>query len=45
MPKSEIGDEFTISPMVPTPMMMSLGVDIEAAKKSIGAETEIWFYS
>jgi hypothetical protein len=45
MPKSEIGDELTISPMVPSPMMMSHGVEIEAAKKSIGAETGIWFYS
>ena len=29
----------TISLMVPNPMMMSDGVEIEAAKKSIGAET------
>jgi lactoylglutathione lyase len=35
----------TISLMVPNPMMMSDGVEIEAAKKSIGAETGIWFYS
>jgi uncharacterized glyoxalase superfamily protein PhnB len=31
--------------MVPNPMMMSDGVEIEAVKKSIGAETGIWFYS
>ena len=35
----------TISLMVPNPMMMSNGVEIEAIKKSIGAETGIWFYS
>jgi lactoylglutathione lyase len=35
----------TISLMVPNPMMMSDGVEIEAIKKSIGAETGIWFYS
>jgi lactoylglutathione lyase len=35
----------TISLMVPNPMMMSDGVKIEAIKKSIGAETGIWFYS
>jgi uncharacterized glyoxalase superfamily protein PhnB len=35
----------TISLMVPNPMMMSDGVEIEAVKKSIGAETGIWFYS
>ncbi|HEX5978657.1 MAG TPA: VOC family protein [Nitrososphaeraceae archaeon] len=35
----------TISLMVPNPMMMSDGVEIEAAKKSIGTETGIWFYS
>jgi uncharacterized glyoxalase superfamily protein PhnB len=35
----------TISLMVPNPMMMSDGVEIESAKKSIGAETGIWFYS
>jgi hypothetical protein len=31
--------------MVPNPMMLSEGVKIEAVKKSIGAETGIWFYS
>jgi uncharacterized glyoxalase superfamily protein PhnB len=31
--------------MEPNPMMMSDGVEIEAIKKSIGAETGIWFYS
>jgi lactoylglutathione lyase len=31
--------------MVPNPMMMSDGVEIEAIKKSIRAETGIWFYS
>jgi lactoylglutathione lyase len=35
----------TISLMVPNPMMISDGVEIEAAKKSIGTETGIWFYS
>jgi lactoylglutathione lyase len=35
----------TISLMVPNPMMMSDGVEIEAIKKSIRAETGIWFYS
>jgi lactoylglutathione lyase len=35
----------TISLMVPNPMVMSDGVEIEAIKKSIGAETGIWFYS
>jgi uncharacterized glyoxalase superfamily protein PhnB len=35
----------SISLMVPNPMMMSNGVEIEAIKKSIGAETGIWFYS
>jgi uncharacterized glyoxalase superfamily protein PhnB len=35
----------TISLMVPNPMMMSDGVEIEAIKKSIGAETGTWFYS
>ena len=35
----------TISLMVTNPMMMSDGVEIEAIKKSIGAETGIWFYS
>lgn len=35
----------TISLMVPNPMMMSDGVEIEAVKKSIGAETGIWFYT
>jgi lactoylglutathione lyase len=35
----------SISLMVPNPMMMSDGVEIEAIKKSIGAETGIWFYS
>ncbi len=35
----------TISLMVPNPIMMSDGVEIEAVKKSIGAETGIWFYS
>jgi lactoylglutathione lyase len=35
----------TISLMVPNPMMMSDGVEIEAIKKSVGAETGIWFYS
>jgi lactoylglutathione lyase len=35
----------TISLMVPNPMIMSDGVEIEAIKKSIGAETGIWFYS
>ena len=31
--------------MVPNPLMMSDGVEIEAVKKSIGAESGIWFYS
>ncbi len=35
----------SISLMVPNPLMMSDGVEIEAVKKSIGAETGIWFYS
>lgn len=35
----------TISLMVPNSMVMSDGVEIEASKKSIGAETGIWFYS
>ena len=35
----------SISLMVPNPLMMSDGVEIEAVKKSIGAETRIWFYS
>jgi uncharacterized glyoxalase superfamily protein PhnB len=35
----------TISLMIPNPVMMSDGVEIEAIKKSIGAETGIWFYS
>jgi lactoylglutathione lyase len=35
----------TISLMVPNPMVMSDGLEIEAIKKSIGAETGIWFYS
>jgi lactoylglutathione lyase len=35
----------TISLMVPNPIVMSDGVEIEAIKKSIGAETGIWFYS
>ena len=35
----------TISLMVPNPMMMSDGVEIEAIKKSIGAETGTWLYS
>jgi hypothetical protein len=35
----------TISLMVPNPMVMSEGLEIEAIKKSIGAETGIWFYS
>ena len=39
------GSQSTISLMVPNPMMMSDGVEIEAIKKSIGKETGIWFYS
>ena len=39
------GSQSTISLMVPNPMMMSDGVEIEAIKKSIGTETGIWFYS
>ncbi|CAN5338446.1 hypothetical protein BH18THE2_BH18THE2_12300 [soil metagenome] len=31
--------------MVPNPLMMSDGGEIEAVEKSIGAETGIWFYS
>lgn len=31
--------------MIPNPMMMSDGVEIEAVKKSIGAETGIRFYT
>ena len=39
------GSKSTISLMIPNPMMMSDGVEIEAIKKSIGKETGIWFYS
>ena len=39
------GSQSTISLMVPNPMMMSDGVEIEVIKKSIGIETGIWFYS
>ncbi|MGI8832788.1 MAG: VOC family protein [Nitrososphaeraceae archaeon] len=35
----------SISLMVPNPLMMSDGGEIEAVEKSIGAETGIWFYS
>jgi lactoylglutathione lyase len=35
----------TTSLMVPNPMVMSDGVEIEAIKKRIGAETGMWFYS
>ena len=35
----------SISLIVPSPLMMSDGVEIEAVKKSIGAESGIWFYS